>query len=253
MATVNEVNSKSGDGILTAQALVDWKREKGLLKVPVLPSKVIISPQMGIVKARRSFRGKEIKGLAGMHVCVNAAEGVYLSGGWGIGASALVAVCEELRILGAKEFYLTGLCGRLTNDIGEGEVVVAASAIREEGTSQHYLPAGAGEEIACPFPVGQRGLSVCLPAKTARFVSTDAPYRETKEKYAAWRAQHAEMIDMETAALFAFGDFYELLVTSTAIGADSLADGKWTMASDYGMVHKKLSGVVDQIIDLITR
>ena len=101
MAIINEGNRTAQPGILQAAALVAWKQQHGLLKVPVVPSKVIITPQLKAIKARQSFMSKEIKGLVGTHVCVDAKKGIYLSGGWGIGAPALIAVCEELHALGA--------------------------------------------------------------------------------------------------------------------------------------------------------
>ena len=90
-----------------------------------------------------------------------------------------------------------------------------------------------------------------MPAKTTKFVSTDAPYRETHEKYNSWCKEAADMIDMETAALYAFSSFYNIRSCSVGIGADTLADGTWRMTKDYSFVEKQLSDLIDKLAKII--
>lgn len=253
MDTKSEGINFSKEGILEAQHLVKWKHQQGILNVPASPSKVIISPQYKAIRKKHRFFSKQIKGLMGTHLCMDAERGIYLSGGWGIGAPALIAVCEELHALGAKEFYLLGVCGRLTAKVKEGETVIATSALREEGTSGHYLPASAQNQVSCPDQDGTVSLSHSLSAQMATFVSTDAPYRETMEKYNSWCSQDASIVDMETAALYAFGNFYNIKTYALGITADSLAEGKWQMAHDYRNVEKLLSRQTENLIKILMK
>lgn len=236
--------------MLTAEKLVEWKQQHGALKVPVVPKRVIICPQASIVRAKQNFLSKKIEGLSGMHICADAKSGTYISGGWGVGAPAMVAVCEELRVLGAKEFYLAGVCGRLTDAIHEGALVAALSAIREEGTSQHYTDANT--HIAnCPDADGLQSLAASLGAMPAKFVSTDAPYRETPDKCNEWRKAGASTVDMETSALYTFGSYYGIKTYSFAVAADLLLNGEWTMAGNYKQVEGQLSATIDKLVDIL--
>jgi len=236
--------------MLTAEKLVEWKQQHGALKVPVVPKRVIICPQASIVRAKQNFLSKKIEGLSGMHICADAKSGTYISGGWGVGAPAMVAVCEELRVLGVKEFYLAGVCGRLTNTIHEGALVAALSAIREEGTSQHYLNT-ATNIVDCPDANGMQSLAALLRAMPAQFVSTDAPYRETPDKCNEWRKAGASIIDMETSALYTFSSFYGIKAYSFAVAADLLQDGQWTMAGNYKQVEGQLSATIDKLVEIL--
>jgi uridine phosphorylase len=251
MGKENNHNGLQSEGILKARDLVHWKQTQGLLKLPSPVSKVIISPQSGVILSKRKFSSKLIKGLIGTHICTNATKGIYLSGGWGVGAPALIAICEELHALGAREFYLAGICGRLTVDVKEGARLIAGAAIREEGTSQHYLPAQTGTLIHCPDMEQLNPLQQSLSADRATFVSTDAPYRETVEKHKLWCNTGATAIDMETAALFAFGAFYNIKTISVAVAADILTEKKWTMCADYTGIEKELSSLIDNLAKTI--
>ncbi|MDQ6693593.1 MAG: purine-nucleoside phosphorylase, partial [Chloroflexota bacterium] len=58
----------------------------------------------------------------------------------GIGAPLSAALLEEVIALGCTKFVACGGAGVLDSDIALGHVVVPTSAVRDEGTSYHYLP-----------------------------------------------------------------------------------------------------------------
>lgn len=55
------------------------------------------------------------------------------------GASASIAM-EELTNLGATTFIRVGTCGGMQTEVMSGDLVIADSAIRAEGTSREYAP-----------------------------------------------------------------------------------------------------------------
>ena len=57
-----------------------------------------------------------------------------------VGASACVSGLEEIIALGAKKIILFGSCGIL-NDSVKDKIIIPTSAVRDEGTSYHYIPA----------------------------------------------------------------------------------------------------------------
>jgi uridine phosphorylase len=84
--------------------------------------------------------------------------------------------------------------------------VVATSAIRDEGTSYHYLAPNAMVDapanLAAKLFAGLQGLG--LPIAEGPVWTTDAPYRETKESLREHAANGALAVEMQAASLFAF-------------------------------------------------
>ena len=237
-------------GILSADALIRWKKSIGSLKVPVLPKHIIICPQHVMPSRYRSFGSKEIKGIMGRHICINQDKGIYLSTGWGIGGPALVAICEELHALGAQNFVLIGLVGRLTESVPEAEIMYAESVFRDEGTSHHYLPDTKTKIIDCPSDSYFKKFKD-MGFHQGRFVSTDAPFRETLDKHTDWTDSGCTMIDMETAALYAFAKYHKVNAVSIGIGGDSIANNEWGMPDDFKLLKAIVRKTVFKMIDLL--
>ena len=93
-----------------------------------------------------------------------------------VGAPAAVCIMEEVIAMGARHFVYFGSCGVLQRDIAEGHFVVSTSAVRDEGTSYHYLP-GADEielDRACVRAVVDALESIGFPYMAAKTWTTDA-------------------------------------------------------------------------------
>ena len=58
----------------------------------------------------------------------------------GMGCPSVEIVVHELLECGARRLLRIGSCGSLRDELGEGNVVVATGAVRDEGTSPHYAP-----------------------------------------------------------------------------------------------------------------
>lgn len=127
----------------------------------------------------------------------------------GVGAPAAVTVLEEAIALGVRDILVVGTGGSLQPALPIGSLVVPTSAIREEGTSFHYVPAGA--ELA-PDPTLAQALAEAVVALGGGVAygpvwTTDAPYREMRSKVAAYGAMGALAVEMEASALFALAQF----------------------------------------------
>src|SRR5260221_10475583 len=68
-----------------------------------------------------------------------------------IGGPFAVLIAEQLQASGAKLIIGLTSAGRVSPDLPLPCLVVATSAIRDEGTSYHYLPPDG--EVACKSPV----------------------------------------------------------------------------------------------------
>ena len=89
---------------------------------------------------------------------------------------------EQLIAGGVKEIIAARCCGALVED-AEGSFFVPTAALRQEGTSYHYLPPSREIELdAVPIKAICRALENSgLSYRTCKTRTTDGFYRETKE------------------------------------------------------------------------
>ncbi len=147
----------------------------------------------------------------------------------GVGASMSAGVLEEIIPLGLKKFIACGGSGVLDREIAVGHIIVPRSAVRDEGTSYHYL-APAREVNASPEGVAaiERVLqSRNIPYIVSKTWTTDAPYRETAEKVRLRKAEGCLAVEMEAAAFFAVALFRGVTFAQMLYGGDDVSGGEW--------------------------
>lgn len=124
-----------------------------------------------------------------------------------IGGPYAVLIAEQLHASGAKLIIGLTSAGRVSEALPLPCLVVAASAIRDEGTSYHYL--APSQEVACPTPIApfleEHLRTIGWAVRVGKVWTTDAPYRETVTQMAMWSARQALAVEMQAASLFAFG------------------------------------------------
>ena len=153
---------------------------------------------------------------------------VHLSLGY-LGAAGSAAFLEELVALGFEKFIVCGGAGVLRKDIAVGHLVIPVSAVRDEGTSYHYL--APAREVECNPGViakieedfNNNGIAY-IKAKTW---TTDAFYRETPGKIAARRAEGCLTVEMEAAAFFAVAAFRGVTFGQLLYAGDDLSGEGW--------------------------
>lgn len=135
-----------------------------------------------------------------------------------IGGPYSVLIAEQLRAAGVRLIIALTSAGRVASDLPLPALVVASSAIRDEGTSYHYLPPG--QEAGCPArltePVARELSSTGIPVRTGKVWTTDAPYRETKRQLERWAKEGALAVEMQAASLFAFAQARNVAVAVVA-------------------------------------
>jgi uridine phosphorylase len=147
----------------------------------------------------------------------------------GSGAPLSASLLEGAIALGAKVIIACGGAGALDPAIPLGQIIVPTAAIRDEGTSYHYLPPG--REVAAN-PLGLELLREVLETQDDPYLfgktwTTDAIFRETRSKIQARRAEGALVVEMETAALFAVGAFRNVLVAQLLYAGDNVGGDSW--------------------------
>lgn len=123
-----------------------------------------------------------------------------------IGGPYAVLVAEQFHVSGARVLLGLTSAGRVSPSLPVPSLVVATSAIRDEGTSYHYLPTA--DIVTAPTELGNRlyeGLQeLGLPVSQGLVWTTDAPYRETAEELTQHANNGALAVEMQAASLFAF-------------------------------------------------
>ncbi len=147
----------------------------------------------------------------------------------GVGAPLAVGILEELIAKGCREFIACGGCGVLERDIAVGHVIVPAAAVRDEGTSYHYLPPG--REVSAG-PAGVAAIEQVLRAHNVEYLraktwTTDAIYRETLARREQRKAEGCLTVEMEAAAFFAVAQFRRVEFAQLLYGGDAVLAGQW--------------------------
>ncbi len=153
----------------------------------------------------------------------------------GVGAPLAAGFLEEIIALGVNRFIACGGCGVLDSAIAAGHAVVLASAVRDEGTSYHYLPP-AREVAASPQAVAAleavlRGRNI--PYLIGKSWTTDAIYRETAGRRVKRIADGCQVVEMEAAALFAVARFRQVVFGQLVYGGDLVVPDGWDSRDWY--------------------
>lgn len=154
----------------------------------------------------------------------------------GVGASLGAALLEESIAMGCRKFIACGGAGVLRRDIAVGHLVVPTSAVRDEGTSYHYLPPG--REVAAS-PEGVAAIERVLRRRGVPYLigktwTTDAPYRETPEKVRLRRAEGCLTVEMEAAAFFAVAQFRGVPFAQILYAGDDVSGLEWDHRGWHG-------------------
>ncbi|MCP4023517.1 MAG: nucleoside phosphorylase [Desulfobacteraceae bacterium] len=158
-------------------------------------------------------------------------KGISVAGPF-IGAPYSAMLLESLIAKGAKKILVLGWCGALSGELETGDLLVPEKAIIDEGTSHHY------QKLDKDLPVSHPGsdLTVDFLAHLQSFGSenkkgtiwtTDAIYRETKNKVAFYRDLGAKAVEMECSALFSIAAYHKVELTSLLVVSDSVAQKDW--------------------------
>ena len=125
-----------------------------------------------------------------------------------VGASFAVLVAEQLFAAGCRLLVSITSSGQLVELGRPPYFILIDKALRDEGTSYHYLPASefsaADPNLIEAMNGAFSGLRV--PVERGATWTTDAPFRETPAAIATMKAKGLLAVEMEAAALYAFAN-----------------------------------------------
>ncbi len=243
--------------LLTAEHMIEFRRKHGGLKNLSAPESVILCLYKGVMKHFAwKHVARKVDGFLGSLHLLNKTRGrVGVLGEFGIGAPALTSLAEEMMAWGTKRLVILSLAGGLQTDLQPGSIVLCNRAIRDEGTSYHYLSpakdvgAHAAFVTALSGSLKKRGLEHSIGATW----STDAPYRETREEAEAFQREGVKAVDMESAGLFAAAQVRGAQAASAFVIGDSLAGTNWSAPPDMRALHERLKILLDALIEALSK
>ena len=158
-----------------------------------------------------------------------------------VGAPACVSNAEELIAMGVKNLLLVGCCGCLDDKMEEYSIIIPTSAIRDEGTSYHYAPESIETEINPKMVelIENFMKSKAINYSKGKTWTTDAIFRETRDKLNKRKSQGAITVDMECSAMNIVSQFRNINFGQIFYAADNLG------AEEYDPRHLMLSGESD--------
>lgn len=131
--------------------------------------------------------------------------------GCAVGASFAVLVAEELFASGCRLLISVTSSGQLQPMAPPPYFILIERALRDEGTSYHYLPADTYSAAPAELLKRLAGAfdDICVPVLRGATWTTDAPFRETEGAIECMRNRDLLAVEMEAAALYAFAEARE--------------------------------------------
>lgn len=189
--------------------LRESRRQKGLKATPV-PRVCVLDPDGDIVRHLiATGRARRDLDWACYHTdlqLVDDGQIRYGIVGGAVGASFAVLVAEELFASGCTLLLSITSAGQISGDQEPPYLVLIDRALRDEGTSYHYL---APDHYVAADPMLLERLEVALSEAGISYQrgatwATDAPFRETALAIETRRSEGILAVEMEAAALYAF-------------------------------------------------
>ncbi|HEV2300457.1 MAG TPA: nucleoside phosphorylase [Stellaceae bacterium] len=192
-----------------ANLLREARRQKGLPPAPV-PEICLLDPDGDILRAlRRLGRAERSRDWACYHTDLYE----FVDDGERFGIIGC-AVGAAFAVLLAEELFACG-CGLLLSMTSAGQIAPAGEppyfilidrALRDEGTSYHYLPPADFAEAEAALAAAAMAALSGIAQRVHRGASwtTDAPFRETARAIESRRARGILCVEMEAAGLYAF-------------------------------------------------
>ena len=147
----------------------------------------------------------------------------------GVGAPLAVGFMEELIAIGVKTFVACGGCGVLQKDFRTGEPMIVTAAVRDEGTSYHYMPPS--REVKAQ-PKAVKALEEVFKQKNLEYRlgktwTTDGLYRETVKRREERISEGCLTVEMEASAFMAVANFRGVDFGQVLYGGDLVVPEGW--------------------------
>ncbi len=208
--------------------LREARRQKGLAALPV-PPVCVLDPDGDLVRRLKADgRVTPDPGWACYHTeMLRLSEPGLEIGfvGCAVGAPFAVLVAEQAFASGCELLISITSAGQLVPLRPPPYLVLIERALRDEGTSHHYLPPSRFSHAPGALVTAMRGGLDALGIAVVHGATwtTDAPFRETASAIARRCDEGLLAVEMEAAALYAFAESHQRNVLCFAMVTNQMA------------------------------
>lgn len=158
----------------------------------------------------------------------------------GVGACHIAADIENLAIHGVKTFIIFGNCGVLDKTIPDCGIIIPTKAYGEDGTSYHYFEYDGEIELCSKYKDDFKKIlkKYDFDYKEGYTWTTDAFYRETRDKVRNFKNNGYVCVEMEASAIAAVCKYKNLDYFTFYYAGDNLDSIIWEERSLYS--HSEL-------------
>jgi len=173
------------------------------------------------------------------------------------GAPASVFALELAIASGGKRFLVVGEAGAIKTGINIGDVILPTWALREEGTSYHYMPP---DYIPKPSERLFNALKKEVKRQTGKeninvfeggIWTTDASFRETEDKVREYSKRGILGVEMESSALMSVAKFRDVNLTVALAVSDELYRERWNPGFDSKSLRKTEEILIKAALDVL--
>ncbi len=198
--------------LITPAKVLEHRREHGRLPSTPAPKTIIFCYQGRFLnQALEKMAHEQCSGCFSKLFYLTDYPGVGI-GDFGIGGPLVASKMEEFIAWGVQQFISIGTAGSLHSKAIPGDLVVCEKAIRDEGTSYHYLPPS--KYIHAPRRMTNKLQNLLkngnLPYHMGSTWTTDSFYRQTAEEVQHFQKEGVLTVEMEAAALFAVAHYHQI-------------------------------------------
>jgi uridine phosphorylase len=238
-----------------AREIVGYRKQVGRMPSLSSPEAILFCLERGLPwRLRWRIPVARAGGMNGdLYALKKPKDKIGIMTGFGGGSPMTVELAEEFAAMGVKCMILMTWGGILQPDLNAGDIVVIDRAIRDEGTSYHYLPPA--KYVEANSQLADRLLQTIQArgGKCSRGTTwtTDAPFRETMEEIQQYQSEGVKTVEMESAGLFTVGHVRNIPTVSVIVGMDRLAELRWQVPERLDEILKSLELVYAASLDVL--
>ncbi len=196
--------------VFRPENLLREARRQKRIPMEMLPEICVLDPDGDLVRQLRADgRARRCEGWACYHTelyTFEHADETFGIIGCAVGAPFAVLVAEQLFASDCRLVVSITSAGQIRQSGKTPYFILITKALRDEGTSHHYLPPTlfAEADPALVTPIKAAVTTTQLTVHEGATWTTDAPFRETEAAINRARQHGALAVEMEAAALYAF-------------------------------------------------
>lgn len=255
MSLPNHPEKYDSDPIITPKKRTDYREEMGADGIEIMPEAVILCYSNGLMEyLTETYDGRFVDGgyIGDLYAFSEHQHAVGVLGNFGVGAPVTAMLMEELIGDGVETFLSVGFAGGFDDAIDVGDFIICDKAIRDEGTSHHYVEPA---KYAYPSDALASCLSRALQAGEEPFhVGTswtiDAIYRETEVEVERYADEGVLTVDMEASAVFTVANHCGVDAGAMFIISDYLGPSEWE--PKFHLTRQDMEGLGDTGKEILT-